>query len=168
MDKKVFFTAVLKKLGIPYSDNAIAFLMKWASYEGRAKGKPHGFNPLNTTWNNKADQGQTNFNTNAGYPVKNYSTFESGVLATAETLKLRYYKNVFNALKNALPLEMALNTAGIAKELKVWGTHTFAKLFIDGKAAPKTDKGPTSGPGLIVSILLILGIILVIKEYAGN
>jgi len=138
---KTFFSDVLDQLGIPDNQGAVDFLVTWANYERRAAGKPHGFNPLNTTKDlSKIDAGQTNFNLNKGYPVKNYSTYNFGVKATADTLKLPYYKNIVQALKNGKPAKLAYSTPGISKELKTWGTHSFARNFADYLATPKKTK----------------------------
>lgn len=163
MDKRAFFIAVLNKLGITPSEQAITFLITWSNFEGRRKGAPHGFNPLNTTYNLTADKGMTNYNKNAGYPVKNYSTFEYGVTATANTLKLRYYTNIIALLKSGLPLDLAYKTINVAKQIKTWGSITFAYKFVDGKAAPKTDT--TKGGGAIVTIVLLCLVGAIIYNY---
>lgn len=162
---KTFFSDVLDQLGVPYNQGAVDFLVTWANYERRAKGKPHGFNPLNTTKDmKKIDAGQTNFNTNAGYPVKNYSTYSVGVKATADTLKLPYYKNIVQALKNGKPAQLAYQTSGIARELKTWGTHSFARNFVDyiaaaKKTAPQVKKEIKDTKDNITKIIVLLFIV---------
>lgn len=94
----------------------------------------------------------TNFNKNAGYPVKNYSTFENGLTATAKTLSLPYYKNLVNYLKG-IKVENAAEK--IARELRTWGTVNFANKF-----APKS---PTAKPTMFLPILLVL--ILIVGGY---
>lgn len=162
---KTFFSDVLDQLGIPDNQGAVDFLVTWANYERRAAGKPHGFNPLNTTKDmSKTDPKQTNFNTNAGYPVKSYSNYKTGVKATADTLKLPYYKNIVQALKSGKPAKLAYSTAGIARELKTWGTHSFAKNFIDYVAAakkttPQVKKETKETKDNLTKIIVILVIV---------
>lgn len=162
MDKKEFFRAVLIKMGYPVTDNAINFLLSWAAYEGRAAGKFHGFNPLNTTYNNiKNDPKQTNFNTNAGYPVKSYSTFQSGVDSTAATLKLRYYRTLAEQLKTGRFIEALKadkdTAATVAKELRTWGTHTFANTLAKKPVKPAPKKDNTAK--IVIGIILVLGLV---------
>jgi hypothetical protein len=162
---KTFFSDVLDQLGVPDNQGAVDFLVTWANYEKRGAGKPHGFNPLNTTKDmKKIDAGQTNFNTNAGYPVKSYSTYAVGVKATADTLKLPYYKNIVQALKNGKPAKLAYQTPGIARDLKTWGTHSFARNFVDyvaaaKKTAPQVKKEAKETGDNITKILIVLVII---------
>ena len=159
-----FFSDVLDQLGIPDNQGAIDFLTTWAKYEKRAAGKPHGFNPLNTTKDmKKLDPNQTNFNTNKGFPVKSYSTYQVGVKATADTLKLPYYKNIVKALKDGKPAKLAYNTPGIARELKTWGTQTFAKNFVDfAQAAKPTKKEVQKQAGKDYNNLLTISVVVLI------
>ena len=172
MDKLQFFRAVLGKLGIAPSEQALTFLIQWSKHEERKIGAPHGFNPLNTTWNVKEDKGQTNFNKNAGYPVKNYSTFNYGVDATAGTLKLKYYKPILEFLKSPLPLEMAFaQSKGIASSLNTWGSRNFARKFSDNplsKPIQAKQKSDNSKGGSLLTIALIAVVIgVVIYSYGA-
>lgn len=154
LNKNEFFQNVLKRIGAPVTNNGIAFLNQWANNEKRAYGKPHGFNPLNTTKDIKEiDPGQTVFNS---VGVKNYSTQNAGEIATAKTLLLPYYKTIVKVLKQGLPPSQAFKTPGINQELKTWGTHTFAAKFTT-KPQVKTAKGNTF---LIVFIICIAGYLI--------
>lgn len=166
METKQFFADVLKALNIAPSQGAIEFLTTWANFEKRAPGKPHGFNPLNTTKDmKKIDPQQTNFNTNAGYPVKSYSTYNVGVKATADTLKLPYYKNIVKALSEGLTPGLAYQRTGIARELRTWGTHTLANKFVDGavskkpnpKQAKETEKKTKGNIIVMIAVLFVVG-----------
>lgn len=149
MDLQQFITDLMHYLSIPNNTQNRKFLTDWANAEKRAKGKPHGFNPLNTTKNLTIDKGQTNFNNNAGYPVKNYSTLAYGVKATGDTLKLGYYKGILNMLKG---IDVPNKNAQIAKELRTWGTVNFAN-----KISPKTPSEKTSTKsGYLLPVILIL------------
>jgi hypothetical protein len=152
MDIEIFITELIKRLSLQNTEGVKQFFRDWIRAERRAAGRPHGFNPLNTTFNLKSDKGMTNFNKNAGYPVKNYSTFENGLTATARTLSLPYYKNLVNYLKG-LKVENAPEK--IARELRTWGTVNFANKF-----APKS---PTRKPTMFLPILLVL--ILIVGGY---
>lgn len=149
LDKQEFFKSVLLRLGILPNVNNLNFLMQWSKFELRKVGVAHGFNPLNTTFNLKSDLGQKNMkgSINAGFPVKDYSTFNNGVTATANTLKLPYYKNIFKALENGVSLNFAYQNSEIGNELKKWGSHTFAAKF-NKKTSPSVNP-------LIVGLLLI-------------
>lgn len=159
MNNKEFFKAVLIALRIPVTESALMFLETWAKFEKRVAGRPHGFNPLNTTYKLTADKARTDYNNNAGYPVQNYSTFEHGVQATAKTLALPYYKNIVSVLREGLPLELAYQRRDIAKQIKTWGSHTFAYKFIDGrtpkKSAPSKESNSNKLAGIVVVLLLI-------------
>lgn len=123
LDKRAFFIAVLRGLNCPVTDRNISFFLTWAKHENRPAGKGYGFNPLNTTFDNsKLDPKQTNYNYNQGFPVKNYSSFASGVYATVQTLKKPAYGPVINYLKTG-------NPAGLTDSLKKWGTVSFANNF---------------------------------------
>lgn len=161
-----FFGRVLQTLNIPESAAAVGFLKTWANYERRKAGKPDGFNPLNTTWNLSEDKGQTMFNS-AG--VKNYSTIEYGIKATAKTLALNYYKPIVAVLKEGAPLNLTFQKTGVAKALRTWGSNTFADKFIDAaqsrKPAIKDKNKPTGTPSdntdkviKIVLVLLVVGL----------
>jgi len=145
MDIEIFINELIKRLSLQNTEGVKQFFRDWIRAERRAAGRPHGFNPLNTTFNLKSDKGMTNFNKNAGYPVKNYSTFENGLTATVNTLKLRYYKNLVNYLKG---IKVDNAPEKIARELRTWGTVNFANKF-----APKS---PTAKPTMFLPILLVL------------
>jgi hypothetical protein len=152
MDIEIFINELIKRLSLQNTEGVKQFFRDWIKAERRAAGRPHGFNPLNTTFNLKSDKGMTNFNKNAGYPVKNYSTFENGLTATVKTLQLSYYKNLVNYLKG-IKVENAAEK--IARELRTWGTVNFANKF-----APKS---PTAKPTMFLPILLVL--ILIVGGY---
>jgi hypothetical protein len=152
MDIEIFINELIKRLSLQNTEGVKQFFRDWIKAERRAAGRPHGFNPLNTTFNLKSDKGMTNFNKNAGYPVKNYSTFENGLTATVKTLSLPYYKNLVNYLKG-IKVENAPEK--IARELRTWGTVNFANKF--------TPKSPTAKPKMFLPILLVL--ILIVGGY---
>jgi hypothetical protein len=168
MDNKQFFTDVLKAMNLTPSEGALSFLLTWANFEKRAAGRPHGFNPLNTTKDmKKYDPQQTNFNTNAGYPVKSYSNYNTGVKATADTLKLGYYKPIVAILKEGAPVQIAYQKTGISRPLRTWGTHSFANKFIDAASSKKptvkeVQKQATDTKNKLLTIVVLLVFIGVI------
>lgn len=98
-DYKDFVSRVLSRIGAVSDESQIGitnriFMYAWCLGEStRAK-----YNPMATTYNNTADSGQTNFNTN-NPPVKNYSTFDFGLDSTVNTLNLSYYDVIREALR---------------------------------------------------------------------
>jgi hypothetical protein len=114
------------------------------------------------------DPKQTNYNVNAGYPVKSYSNYQTGVKATAKTLLLPYYKNIVKALKEGKNTALAYQTSGIARELVTWGSRTFAKKFIDGANATKpSSKKPDpikkdTGNNIVNTVVILLAVGVVI------
>jgi len=160
LDNQAFFKAVLLDLKILPSANNLKFLMTWSKFELRTVGIAHGFNPLNTTLNLKADPGQRAMkgSVNNGYPVKDYSTFTFGVKATAATLRLPYYKEILKTLQNNVSLNYAYQNERIRPELMKWGSHSFAVKF---KAQPKTA-------GVSPLFLGILGITAIYLYFTFN
>lgn len=162
MDLQNFIQKLIVRLQLSDSAEVKKFLTDWANHEKRPKGKPHGFNPFNTTFNLTIDKGMTNFNKNAGYPVKNYSTIDFGVEATAKTLLLPYYKDLLSMLKGikTVNLEKDRNRA-IARNLRTWGTINFAN-----KIDPKTAKeGQNVTGSYILPIVALISIIVVVFFY---
>lgn len=101
-----FFERLLEKLGIPLSDFAVKALVIWTRYENT---KAY-WNPLATTWDMR--EKSWNFN-EAG--VKNYADMETGVQATANTLKLSYYKAILEMLAGK-----AFNKEEIQRAVATW------------------------------------------------
>lgn len=123
-----FYKAILTCLGAPITNNNMRFFYAWRQAEG---GKAT-FNPFNTTMKM---EGATPYNNNPD-GVKNYKTREEGINATCKTLKLSYYSNILNQLRNGNvdPLTIASNK----DELNTWGTGDLlakvAKSYQDGNA----------------------------------
>jgi hypothetical protein len=103
-----FYKQILKCVGAEPTKDNMSFMYAWRQAEG---GKA-SFNPFNTT---KSVPNATNYNS---ANVKNYKTMEDGVKATCDTLKLGYYTDIVNGLKNDI------GASEIAKcpSLKTWGT----------------------------------------------
>jgi hypothetical protein len=124
-----FYKKVLKCLGAEPTKGNMSFMYAWRQSEG---GKAT-FNPFNTT---KNMPGATIYNS---HKVKNYQSMEDGVRATCETLKLGYYSDILNGLKNDVGLYELSRMEG----LKKWGTGQLLAKVADGYLAGATPKpGP--------------------------
>jgi hypothetical protein len=124
-----FYKKVLKCLGAKPTKGNMSFMYAWRQSEG---GKAT-FNPFNTT---KNIPGATIYNS---HKVKNYQSMEDGVRATCETIKLGYYSDILNGLKNDVGLYELSRMEG----LKKWGTGQLLAKVADGYLAGATPKpGP--------------------------
>ena len=121
-----FYKKVLQCLGAKPTKGNMSFMYAWRQAEG-AKAK---FNPFNTT---KKMPGATKFNS---VGVKNYETMEDGVKATCETLKLGYYTDILNGLKN----DVGLYELSRMESLKKWGTGPLLAKVADGYLAGASPK----------------------------
>tara|TARA_R110001583_G_scaffold16272_16_gene66774 strand:- start:9615 stop:10349 length:735 start_codon:yes stop_codon:yes gene_type:complete len=154
-DLSEFFSAVMRRIGVPVTDEKLKFFGAWAVTEITRTTN----NPLATTHPGKGspawsgDPGMTNFNS-AG--VKNYSTFESGVKATVDTIENGYYPHVVDFLSDSLIDESgsaissaidALAHSGVRANLDRWGSH--GDRVYSNMAAGKTSHDRTfiSAPG---------------------
>lgn len=106
-----FYKAVLKLLDAPESDENLKFLKAWRQAEGGTATN----NPLNTTFKLSKDENATNYNYKG---VKNYSTPNFGIEATAKTLLLPYYKCIVEGLRN----NIGANKISECPDMMVWST----------------------------------------------
>jgi glycosyltransferase involved in cell wall biosynthesis len=93
----------------------------------QAEGANAAWNPLNTT--KKADN-TTNFNCNKTATVKNYPDRETGLKATVDTLKSRYYADIVKGLVNNVG---AYTISTYIDELTTWGTRYGVNEVLAGK-----------------------------------
>lgn len=121
-----FYKKVLQCLGAKPTKGNMSFMYAWRQAEG-AKAK---FNPFNTT---KNMPGATRFNS---VGVKNYKTMEDGIRATCETIKLGYYTDIVNGLKN----DVGLYELSRMESLKKWGTGPLLAKVADGYLAGASPK----------------------------
>lgn len=148
IDLNDFFTKVLTGLKLPVTETNLSFFREWANHEKRSAGKPHGFNPLNTSFNLTSDSGMTTFNS---HNVRNYSTLNNGVTATIKTLNLGYYKPIREALAQGYADRQDIyNHPGVSKAFKTWGTVTLAAK------ATKTKEDNSDIIGIVIIFALIL------------
>lgn len=110
---------VLKAGGWPVTTANEAFLNTWNSYEQSACRN----NPLNTT---QRLAGSTTCNM---VGVQSYATQAQGTKATVQTLTNGFYPALVAALKSGDPFSY-VNPAGVAANIKTWGTPNFAAWYI--------------------------------------
>lgn len=107
----------LAGLQLPVTKNRMQFMLAWQAGENTKA----TWNPLATTENMKAvDPGQTNFNYNNNFPVKNYTSYEVGLRANLKTVQNGYYPEIMRYLKN--DLSVTNPTPELIKNLQLWGT----------------------------------------------
>jgi len=121
-----FYKGVLECLGAKPTKGNMNFMYAWR----QAEGAKADFNPFNTT---KNMPGATIYNS---AKVKNYSSKEDGIKATCDTLKLDYYRDIVDGLKNDVGVEKLSRMEG----LKKWGTGALVAKVADGYLAGATPK----------------------------
>lgn len=121
-----FYKRVLKCIGAPQTKGNMSFMYAWRQSEGGEA----DFNPFNTT---KNMPGATDYNS---HKVKNYKSMEDGVRATCDTLKISYYTDILNGLRNDVGLYELSRMEG----LKKWGTGKLVKKVASGYLAGATPK----------------------------
>lgn len=123
----VFYNSILTGLGAPLTEENRKFLFAWRQAENGYA----AWNPFNTTQTSK---NTTNYNCNAGYPVKNYASRDLGIKATVDTISNGYYPKIFKGLKNDVG---AYTLSSYISELSTWGTgNGVNKVLAKGKVAP--------------------------------
>lgn len=116
-----FYRAILKGLGANETPEKIKFLKAWRQGEGGSAKN----NPFNTTKDVLGDD-DTKYNS---VGVRNYPDRQTGLNATLATLKLPYYTDLINKLKddNITAVELANSPA-----LDKWGTGPMARKVLAG------------------------------------
>lgn len=131
---------VLRAIGAPVTKGNVAFLDTWQRFEGGSA----NFNPLNTT---QPAAGSSNYNS---VGVKNYTSAQQGVAATAATLQNGRYNTVVSLLRTGNPsgslLSGKFDKTQVASEISTWGTKTFANnIRNSGGAAILDSPAQTAG-----------------------
>lgn len=116
-----FYRAILKGLGANETPEKIKFLKAWRQAEGGSAKN----NPFNTTKDVPGDK-DTKYNS---VGVRNYPDRQTGLNATLATLKLPYYTDLVNKLKddNITAVELANSPA-----LDKWGTGSLVRKVLAG------------------------------------
>lgn len=131
-----FATDLLTTLGLPTTAQNIAAINAWH----QAEGGNASFNPLNTT---QGASGASDYNS---VGVKNYTSYQQGVQATAQTLTNGHYANILNALKAGNDAQAVASAVGASP----WGTSgsLMSKVLAQGGAtigtAPSGSKSGTT------------------------
>jgi hypothetical protein len=130
-----FSVALLGELGAPVTANNLRFLHAWQ----RAEGTKAAHNPLAST---KHAGGATRFNS-AG--VRNYPDFETGVRATADTLRLKHYRAILHGLRRG---DVPAEELGREVVASPWGSsETLLRvLHSDGGSATARPLARTARP----------------------
>jgi len=121
-----FYKRVLECIGAKPTKGNMAFMYAWRQAEGSSA----KFNPFNTT-KNLPDSTTYNY-----AKVKNYKSVEDGIIATCDTLKLPYYTDIVNGLKN----DVGLYKLSRMESLKKWGTGPLLAKVADGYLAGASPK----------------------------
>lgn len=111
VSKYVWATALVQALGGVSTPQIINLIIAWINSEGTKA----NWNPLAIT---KKAPGSTDFNTNNGYPVQNFTSFSQGVALTAEFIQNGRYPNILAAIRSGNP-DLAL---AHPQEFDTWGS----------------------------------------------
>ena len=106
----------------------MAFFYAWRQSEGGTAAN----NPFNTTMKMP---GATTYKNNT-HGVKNYKSVEQGIEATCKTLKLHYYTDIVDGLKN----DVGLKKLSRMSSIKTWGTGDLLSSVADGYLSGNSPK----------------------------
>lgn len=127
-EKKIFIDGLITELGLQNNQFTQTFFNAWL----RVENTKARYNPLATTWKKP---GSTFFNClkkdstgKCTIGVQNYPDIKTGIKATAQTIKLKYYAPIMAILK-AGDKDFSIDEATV-KAFKTWGGSSgYAKLF---------------------------------------
>ena len=123
-----FYKKILSCLGAEPTKGNMAFFYAWRQSEGGSAAN----NPFNTT---KKMPGAKIYKGNT-HGVKNYKSVEDGIEATCKTLKLDYYTDIVDGLKN----DVGLKKLSRMSSLKKWGTGDLLASVADGYLSGNSPK----------------------------
>ena len=123
-----FYKKILSCLGAEPTKGNMSFFYAWRQAEGGTAAN----NPFNTTMKMP---GATKYKNNT-HGVKNYKSVEDGIEATCKTLKLNYYTDIVNGLKNDVGLKKLSRMSSIKK----WGTTSLLASVADGYLSGHSPK----------------------------
>jgi hypothetical protein len=143
-----FATDLLYRINAPITDSNIAAMTTWMKFEGGGGGKSTGlginsamYNPLNTTLRTSGSTGSMN-----SVGVQKYASYDAGLSATVQTLKLGHYTSILAALKQGTSTSDVLSAVNASP----WGTK------IPGYSANNTGSNSSMGSGQTVNITLTI------------
>lgn len=149
-----FYKDILKGIGANVTCEKMLFLFAWKKGESSKS----TYNPFATTYKDEKNEGcyynclkdgsgfkpigcrKCSEGTSPG--VRNYKNKESGISATVNTMKLKYYPNILKKLQ--IDTITAIELANEIDELKTWGTGSLPKQIL--------EKNTTIQPGEIAKI----------------
>ncbi len=117
-DKSAWAIDLLGRLGLPKTRENLRAVVAWQTAEGSTA----DFNPLATT---RESPGATNFNS---VGVKNYTSYESGMQETVETLHNGLYEGILAALARGNDAKAVATAIGQSK----WGTGGLVHKVLEG------------------------------------
>lgn len=138
---KTFAEAVLSSLGLPQTSSNVQALVAWQKKEGGNWQNGARYNPLNTTLRLPGSTVMSGGNS-AG--VQSYTSWDQGVQATAETLRMSNY----TAIRQVLAQSGGCSALSQAVANSPWGTGSFAAecgSSYNPKGTPASQTGRTVG-----------------------
>ena len=123
-----FYKKILSCLGAEPTKGNMSFFYAWRQAEGGTAAN----NPFNTTMKMP---GATKYKDNT-HGVKNYKSVEQGIEATCKTLKLHYYTDIVDGLKN----DVGLKKLSRMSSIKTWGTGDLLSSVADGYLSGHSPK----------------------------
>lgn len=138
---KTFAEAVLSSLGLPQTSSNVQALVAWQKKEGGNWQNGARFNPLNTTLRLPGSTVMSGGNS-AG--VQSYTSWDQGVQATAETLRMSNYSGI----RQVLAQSGGCSALSQAVANSPWGTGSFAQecgSSYNPKGTPASQTGRNVG-----------------------
>lgn len=175
-----FAKALLRRLGLPVTDNNVAALVAFQAQEGGHMHNAAAFNPMNTTWKMPGSSTGSGLAKNIG--VQAYASWDQGIEATAKTLSNGLYNDILNSLRRSASPDETLRAVGASKWgcticgktsaslLQSYGSQLFpggGGLFDTGERAIKELFTPSPrtlkiGAGVALGALAIGGAVLIV------
>jgi hypothetical protein len=118
---KYFFDEIFKKLGITPTEEKFKFFVAWRQAESGSA----TYNPFNTTKKINVP-GVSNYNS---VGVKNYPDMSTGIMATVNTLKLPYYVDLMDKLRDD---SITAKELASTDDLETWGTGDLVLTVLSG------------------------------------
>lgn len=115
---KTFAEAVLSSLGLPQTSSNVQALVAWQKKEGGNWQNGARYNPLNTTLRLP---GSTVMSGGSSAGVQSYTSWDQGVQATAETLRMSNYSGI----RQVLAQSGGCSALSQAVANSPWGTGSF-------------------------------------------
>ena len=138
---------LLQRMGLPVRTVAVEALIAWAACEGGGVKNSATFNPLNTT---RRMPGSTSMNSCG---VQAYTSLESGVIATVQTLNLPPYFKIRIGLRGSTDPDAILTEVSHSP----WGTHPHWSALSLQKYGAQKLRGPVDTATPVAHPVLSIG-----------